>query len=180
MATILVIGIVLLLGACAGQQSQNPGGDPDSPVTSSPDPGGPAPGPTPLMVTPRPGLVDPRPRSWESLEVVDERTLLMQFYGGVEECYGLHHVDTEYGSDSITITLYEGRVRDAGVCIELAVLKEVRIELDEPLGGREIVDGGPGILGNTRGDRPHPTPKGREQIGRGSGMEPLVSGDTYK
>jgi hypothetical protein len=141
-AIFLFIGVALLLGACAGP-SQNPGGDPgpDSPTSSSPDPGGPAPGPTPLMVTPRPGLVDPRPRSWESLEVVDERTLLIQFYGGVEECYGLHHVDTEYGSDAITITLYEGRVPEAGVCIELAVLKEVRIELDEPVGGREIVDG---------------------------------------
>jgi hypothetical protein len=99
------------------------------------------PEPTPSLVTPRPGLVDVRPHIWESVKVEDERTLLIQFYGGVEECYGLDHVDVEYASDSITVTLYEGRVREARTCIELAVLKAVRIELDEPVGGREIVDG---------------------------------------
>ncbi|HEY3211275.1 MAG TPA: hypothetical protein VGL18_16090 [Actinomycetota bacterium] len=93
------------------------------------------------MVTPRPGLVDPRPRAWENVDVEDDRTLLIQFYGGVEECYGLHHVDLEYGTDEITVTLYEGRVPSAGVCIDMAVLKAVRVRLDQPLDGRKVVDG---------------------------------------
>jgi len=93
------------------------------------------------MVTPRPGLIDPRPHAWESVDVENDRTLLIRYYGGVEECYGLDHVDVKYGTDAITVTVYEGRVPGAGVCIEMAQLKAVRIHLDEPLGGREVVDG---------------------------------------
>ena len=67
--------------------------------------------------------------------------LLVQFYGGVEECYGLDHVDVKYGIDEITVTLYEGRVPSAEVCIDIAMLKAVRISLREPVAGRKIVDG---------------------------------------
>ena len=93
------------------------------------------------MVTPRPGLTDPRPRAFDSVDVEDERTLLVKYYGGVEECYGLDRVDVQYGRDEITVTVYEGRVPGADVCIEIAVYKAVRVNLDEPLGGRKIVDG---------------------------------------
>lgn len=93
------------------------------------------------MVAPRPGLDDPRPRAWESVDVENDRALLIQFYGGVEECYGLDHVDVRYSTDAITVTLYEGRVPNAGVCIEMVVLKAVRVALDEPLDGRRVVDG---------------------------------------
>lgn len=73
--------------------------------------------------------------------MIDQSTLELQFYGGVEECYGLDHVDVTYGNQAITVTLYEGRVPGAGVCIEMAVLKSTRATLDEPLNGRDIVDG---------------------------------------
>jgi hypothetical protein len=99
------------------------------------------PEPTTLLVKPRPGLVDPRPHAWQSVEVENERTLLVQFYGGVEECYGLDHVDVQYGTDEITVTLFEGRVPTAEVCIDIAMLKAVRISLREPVAGRKIVDG---------------------------------------
>lgn len=141
-SVVFVLAAAMLLGACAGR-GQDGGGEapPDTPVTSSPDPGGPIHEPTPLMVTPRPGLVEPRPHALESVKVEDDRTLLLQYYGGVEECYGLDHVDVDYGSEEVTVTLYEGRVPGMRACIELAVLKAVRIHLDEPLGGRKVVDG---------------------------------------
>ena len=139
---VLALCPVTLLAACA-DRGQHAGGAPGkgSPVTSSPNPGGPRPGPTPLLVTPSPGLVDPRPHAWESVDIEGDRTLLIQFYGGVEECYRLDHVDVRYGTDEITVTLYEGRVPNAGVCVEMAVLKAVRVALDQPIHGRKVVDG---------------------------------------
>jgi hypothetical protein len=137
----LVLGAVMLLGACAERSESGGAPPPDSPVTSTPSPGGPQPGPTPLLITPRPGLADPRPLAWESVDLEGDRTLLIQFYGGVEECYGLDHVEVHYGADEVTVTLYQGRVPSAGVCIEMVVLKVVRVELREPLDGRKVVDG---------------------------------------
>jgi hypothetical protein len=136
-----VLTAAMLLAACAerGQSGEAPPSD--SPVTSTPVPSGPIPEPTPLLVEPRPGLVDPRPHTWQSVDVENDRTLLVQFYGGVEECYGLDHVDVEYGTDQITVTLFEGRVPTAEVCIDIAQLKAVRIHLREPVDGRTIVDG---------------------------------------
>jgi hypothetical protein len=139
---VLPLAAAIFLGSCA-EQGQPGGGvpSPDSPVTSSPNPGGPQPGPTPLLVTPRSGLVDPQPHAWDSVKVEEDRTLLIQFYGGVEECYGLDHVDVQYGKTDVTVTLYEGRVPSAQMCVEMAVLKATRVVLDEPLDGRKVVDG---------------------------------------
>jgi hypothetical protein len=131
----------MLLAACAERGQSGAAPPADSHVTSSPVPSGPIPEPTPLLVKPRPGLVDPRPHAWQSVDVENDRTLLVQFYGGVEECYGLDHVDVKYGTDEITVTLYEGRVPTAEACIDIAMLKAVRISLREPLAGRKIVDG---------------------------------------
>ncbi|MGH2555377.1 MAG: hypothetical protein ACRDHO_06635 [Actinomycetota bacterium] len=144
LATIAFVLITVMLLASCAEQGQNAGGaPPDTPVTSSPNPGGPGPGPepTPLMVTPRPGLTDPRPHALDGVDIEDDRTLLLKYYGGVEECYGLDHVDVQYGRDDVTVTVYEGRVPGARVCIEIAVFKAVRVHLDEPLGGRKVVDG---------------------------------------
>jgi hypothetical protein len=139
------MAVVLLLGACAGRgENRRPSGripDPDSDVSTSVPPSSPKPEPTPLLVTPRPGLVDVRPNPWEKVEVVDERTLEVRFWGGVEECYGVDRVDVEYGETEVTVTVYQGRVPTAEVCIEIAVLTAVRVKLDEPLAGRKIVDG---------------------------------------
>ena len=43
----------------------------------------------------------------------------------------------------MTITLFEGHDPNAGdvACIEIAVFKRVVVQLDEPVGGRAIVDG---------------------------------------
>ena len=139
------IAAVLLLGACAGR-GENRGAsgqpDPDSDVsTTVPSPSSPEPEPTPLLVTPRQGLVDVRPNPFDKAVLLDERTLEVRFWGGVEECYGVDRVDVEYGEKEITVTVYQGRVPTAEVCIEIAVLTAVRLKLDEPIAGRKIVDG---------------------------------------
>jgi hypothetical protein len=135
---VLVI-VTLILGACA--ESSTGSNPPDTPVTSSPSQGASIPTPTPQRVRPRTGLMDAHPVSWDKVEVVDQSTLDLQFYGGVEECYGVDHVDVKFSNDAVTVTIFEGRVPGAGVCIEMAVLKAVRVNLDEPLNGRKILDG---------------------------------------
>lgn len=129
----------LLLVACgerAGTRAQ-PG--PDSPVTGTPMPG-PTATPSPLAVTPRPGLVDIREHVWHRAEPVGERDIRVEFWGGIEECEGLDHVDVKERQDRVIITLFTGRVPQAQVCIEIAVLKSTTITLEDPLGDRKIVD----------------------------------------
>jgi hypothetical protein len=133
---------VALLTSCAGLREDGaaaPG--PDTPVSSTPDPGNTPTKPTPQLVEPRSGMVDIRPQSWDEARVLDQRTVEVRFYGGVEECYGLARVDVDYRERSVVITLHTGRVSTAEVCIELAVLKAVRVNLTEPLAGRRVVDG---------------------------------------
>ena len=84
-----------------------------------------------------------RPNPYEKVVVLDERTLEVRFWGGVEDCYGVDRVEVEYREPDVTLTLFQGRVPTAEACIEIAVLTAVRVKLDEPLAGREIVDGAP-------------------------------------
>jgi len=138
-AALVIAG--LLLGACA-DPSAGPGSQPpDTPVTSNPSPGGSIPTPTAKRVRPRADLVDVRPVPWEKVDVLDQSTLDVQFYNGVEECYGLDRVEVEYSEDAVTVTVYVGRVPGARVCIEIAELKVTKVNLDEPLNGRKILDG---------------------------------------
>jgi hypothetical protein len=141
----LVAKAGVLLAACGGvgRDTAVPGAPPpDAPVSSSPvDPSSPVPSPTPKLVEPQPGLTDVRPQPWESVEPLDARTLQVAFYSGVHECYGVDRVDVDYRSKVVAVTLFIGRVPGNQVCVEIAEYQAIEVELDEPLGGREIVDG---------------------------------------
>jgi hypothetical protein len=130
----------VLLAGCAERTGIGAGPGPDSPVAGTPAPGPSGTGGA-LEVTPRPGLVDVRPQPWDRAEPVGPRAVRIEFYGGVEACEGLDHVDVEETSNRVTITLFVGRVPEAEVCIEIAVLKSVTVEVDEPVRGRDLVDG---------------------------------------
>jgi hypothetical protein len=95
-------------------------------------------------VEPRPGMAGVNPTAFDKVVVGgDDRTLTIFFWSGVEPCYVLDHVDVDAGTDAITITLYQGHDAGAGnvACIEIALLKKVVVQLDEPVGDRRIVDG---------------------------------------
>lgn len=139
--TAIIVAALLLVG-CAGRGDPGAQPGPDEPTsTVLPGPTGPIPEPSPSMVRPRDGLVEPWPVALEGIEPLGPDRLLATFYGGVEECYGVARVDVEETSDTVTITVYEGRVPEAEVCIEIALLKGVVVTLDAPIGDREVVDG---------------------------------------
>ena len=113
---------------------------PDDPVVGRPGPS-PAPSPSVLEVEPREGLVDVRPHIWNRAEPVAPRRIRVEFHGGVEECEGLDRVEVREDEETVAITLYTGRLPEAEVCIEIAVLKATTVKLGSPLRGREILDG---------------------------------------
>jgi hypothetical protein len=95
-------------------------------------------------VEPTPGMSDVYPRAFDKAVVGDDgKSLTIFFWSGVEPCYVLDHVDVDYGPSAITVTLFEGHDASAGdvACIEIALIKKVVIQLDEPVGDRPIVDG---------------------------------------
>jgi hypothetical protein len=99
----------------------------------------------PQVVTPTPGMSNVRARPFDTATVGDDgTTVTIDFVSGVEPCYVLDHVDVAYGTDAVTITLFEGSDPEAGdvACIEIGVFKRTIVTLDEPLGDRTIVDGG--------------------------------------
>lgn len=154
------IGVALVvavaLSACGGGSEgggyQPPAGggamsspEPNEPVTLSPDPGSKVHdvGKNPQRVTPRAGMVDLRKVAWESFVPRGPKALDIKYWSGVEPCNVLDHVEVEENDRRVAVTLFEGHDPEAGdvACIELALLKVVRVQLDSPLGARKIVDG---------------------------------------
>ncbi|MDQ3661465.1 MAG: hypothetical protein M3454_10475 [Actinomycetota bacterium] len=140
--------LLFVLAAC-GQPSARPGGSGSSGdedvVSSNPDddssnkePGGGA-----KLVTPQGDAQNVVPGAWRRVKKVDEDTLKVFFWAGVEPCSVLDSVDVSYFGDQVALTLFQGAAPDSAnkVCPELAVLKVVEVDLTEPLGGREVVDG---------------------------------------
>ena len=133
-------------GDCGEQVS---GTGPDATVSYTPCPGDEPSAPTDpydgaQKVEPTPGMSDLYPRAFDKAVVGnDGRTLTIFFWSGVEPCYVLDHVDVDEGPGAITVTLFEGHDASAGdvACIEIAVLKKVVVQLDEPVGDRRVVDG---------------------------------------
>jgi hypothetical protein len=121
------------------------GTGPDAVVSNAPcQPGGPLPEPRPQVVVPRPGMSGVTPIAFVSATVrPDDRTVDVRFWSGIEPCSVLDHVDVVYGSDTVTITLFQGSDPSAGMvaCPDIAVLKQVTVTLDQELAGRRIVDG---------------------------------------
>lgn len=87
-------------------------------------------------------MADVRPTAFRNAKVLDETTIRIFFYQGVAPCSVLDRVDIEYGTETIGVTLQVGRqeTEEDTACIELAVYNYVDVELNEPVGGRKIVD----------------------------------------
>ncbi len=125
------------------------GAGPDAAVSYTPCPGDEEPVITDpydgaQKVEPTPGMSGVNPTAFDEAVVgKDGTTLTIFFWSGVEPCYVLDHVDVDSGPGAITVTLFQGHDASAGdvACIDIALLKKVVVQLDEPAGDRRIVDG---------------------------------------
>ncbi len=151
--TVLVLAASLMaiaLISCGEPDEIDPGAggdDPDTPVTSGPVDNSPVPDGSPSYTEPQPGQDDLRAIAWDNYRVKDDgNTLYVKYWSGVEPCNVLDHVDVEYTSDEVIVTVWEGSspTDKNTACIEIAVLKTTIVELDEPLGDRKVVDGSKG------------------------------------
>lgn len=127
----------------AGTSDPEPDTSVSSPAQPGPDGGPDREPPAPMLVTPRPGMVNLHDVTWEKATARSERVVRVQFYGGVEPCYVLDSARVDYREDAVEITLVSGSdpAEPDAVCIEIAQLKAVDVTLDENLAGRELVDG---------------------------------------
>jgi hypothetical protein len=155
-----IVGLILLLslvGAACGEPSEDEGGgdsgaapaspeEPDTPVSSSPDPGGGGIDDMKAMrVKAHEDLVDIKQHRYEEAKVVDSGGALdIYFWDGIEECTGVDHANLAYGAEKVTVNLFTGRNPEAEVCTEQAVYKVFTVDLNEPLEGRKLVDGARG------------------------------------
>ena len=117
--------------------------DPNTPVTCVSDGSG-VPTPTPSNVQPTPGMANVTPTAFDTATVGgDDVTVTIAFWSGVEPCSVLDHVAIAYGTETVTITLFQGSDPTVGqvACPDIAVLKQTTVTLDQPLAGRTIVDG---------------------------------------
>lgn len=139
--------LVVLLAACGspGEGTDlGAGGGPDTPVTSTPGDDQGRPDPQPSITEPQPGQVNVHPVAWDRAKVGnDDRTMTIKYWSGVEPCNVLDHINVDYKSDMIVISLFEGNTPsdEDTACIELAVEKTTIVELDEDVAGRKITDG---------------------------------------
>ena len=85
--------------------------------------------------------------------------LVLRYTTGVPECYGEVEVArVEEAADAVAVTLVAVPPADAAqVCIDLAVVGTVPVELAAPLGQREVVDGAftPAVPVRPGGTDPH-------------------------
>jgi hypothetical protein len=128
---------------CGEQSAPNDG--PDGSVSYTPCGGDDQPArPVPTPVEPTPGMDDVHARRWDASSVGDDdTTVTLTYYTGVAPCTQLDHVEVTYGTDTVTITLYEGSDPSArgAACIDIAMLVSTTVHLDQPLAGRTILDG---------------------------------------
>jgi len=103
-------------------------------------------GPGPAQ--PDPSLEDPEPARFDSVEVGrDGRTLSIAYVRGPHR--RLHHVEVRPGQDAVELSVYLGlapwaakqRRRSGQLFIRpLALHERTEVRLQEPVGGRTIVD----------------------------------------
>jgi len=147
-AAVLVVlgGLWWLAGpGSRGDDTSFAGGDTNSGSSDGSDgaPGSSEPG--------SPGTSEPTPKQTNPMGVVinsyhayDADSLAINYTIGVPECYGkIGEPVVEETARSVTVTLTRipPRQNEDRVCIEIALLKTVDIELSSPLGDRVVHDG---------------------------------------
>jgi hypothetical protein len=108
--------------------------DPDTSVGAPSDPGAGGGQGGPAIVVPKPGTIDPRPVSVETIEPsIDGRhvTVKLTWTSGVEPCYVLDSVVMSRDGNAIVLTVFEGAGEEGAICIEIAQQKATIVDLGE-------------------------------------------------
>jgi len=130
----------VVVTSCGLEQSDGPAGAPDDPVSApAPAPGDQGDSRVQVRV-PEEGLVDVYARQFERHEA-DGRNITLFYWSGVDECYGLDHIEVRERAHKVVLTIFEGRDPEVEVCTEQAVKVRSIASLKRPLGSREVVDG---------------------------------------
>jgi hypothetical protein len=90
--------------------------------------------------TDNPSIVDSHPLRVESWSVAGEDALQLRFTTGTPECFGVHAVVHET-PQTVTIELHGGTLPEAAgrACILIAVFGSLDVQLQQPLGDREVI-----------------------------------------
>ncbi|MBO0595002.1 hypothetical protein I2485_08315 [Nesterenkonia sp. E16_7] len=148
-AVVTMLGL-LLLTSCAGDSDAIGAESPDDRSTSAPAATSPAEGlddggggspemkPTPVRETSE--LVSEHLSSWQEYSTPSETELQMAFYSGNPACYGVRAV-VEETDTQVRVATISGTLPDAinSACTQEARYVALVIELDQPLGEREVV-----------------------------------------
>ena len=128
---LLVLASAVSVGAASPNGSTSPGG-------GSP----PAWGDGAIRVNPDPSVRSLHRQAWDHIKVSpDGKRLVVYFWMGVQECYGLGRVDVVRRDGQLIVKLWTG-IREAAAhttCIELAQLYKTVVHLNRP-----IIGGGAG------------------------------------
>ena len=76
----------------------------------------------------------------DSWRLVGEDVLALQFTTGTPECSGVHAIVHET-PEAVTVELLGGTLPEAvgRACIMIAVFGSLDVQLQQPLGGREVI-----------------------------------------
>lgn len=118
-----------------GTEPGNPGAGIDFPIPPGPDPNDPLFGDATRVVA-NPGRQDPHPVNVQLVRAVanDDGVLAeLRWWSGVEECYATDSVQIvkDDAAKTIKLTVIEGSNGGDVMCIEIAVLKSIVVDLDQ-------------------------------------------------
>lgn len=95
-----------------------------------------------------PEIEDRHSVAWDTAEVRDEDTLVLNFPTAPEPTCQRHDVEVVENEEDVTVTLFAGELPDSErLCESIKILEMpgaydfIVIKLDAPLGDREIIDG---------------------------------------
>nr|WP_157554680.1 hypothetical protein [Herbidospora sakaeratensis] len=96
--------------------------------------------PGPKVVKVQKGALSPKKVRWLTARP-HMRGVRVVWWSGVEPCTVLTKVTVKETRKTVRITLYEGSVKDAGMCVAMAIKKATYVKLKKPVGKRVILDG---------------------------------------
>ena len=108
---------------------------PDKPISSPPGSSAPS-GDGATRINPDPNVTSLHRQSWDHIKVsANGKKLVVYFWMGVQDCYGLGRVDVSRNHGQLSIKLWTGIQPGAEhmICPEIAQLYKTVIHLDRPI-----------------------------------------------